>query len=464
MKVNLAGYNIDTTLINQIKDKTVATPETISAAYARISRSSKSIAELRKEALIEVEKARKSNNTIIFEMGHSSIAEHAVFNFDILGVSRFLAEFIERSRLASFTEKSQRYVTLKGDYIIPKEIADHKISDEFIYLINKQNDLYLKLYDELLKINKKNFPKLKKRLLEGKSKEDARYVLSLATQTQIGMTINARNLAKLLKRLDTVNLIEANELKNKIEKKVKEIAPSIIRYTSADNFEKHYLNSLPEIKSQSIDTDVKLESFTKDADKVILSALIFEKYGYDFEYIKNEIDKFSAKRLSDFYETFFNDLKSYDSMPRAFETVDFLFQLNISASCFAQIKRHRMSTMIRAYNYPDLDYVIPPSFENTDLTDEVEKVMKESNEIYFKLAKLNPLLGNYALTNAHKVSVLFKLNLRELYHFARLRCDSHSQWEIRQVAKKMVKLVKDVTPFATKYLMGKDEFIAKTEI
>ncbi len=60
--------------------------------------------ELRKKSLAEVQKARSSNQTIIFDMGHSSIAEHAVFNIDIIGVSRYLTEFIQRSRLASFTE------------------------------------------------------------------------------------------------------------------------------------------------------------------------------------------------------------------------------------------------------------------------------------------------------------------------------------------------------------------------
>ena len=44
------------------------TPETISAAYARISRDARPVDELRAIARAEVEKARKSNDRIIF--GH----------------------------------------------------------------------------------------------------------------------------------------------------------------------------------------------------------------------------------------------------------------------------------------------------------------------------------------------------------------------------------------------------------
>ena len=100
MKAILAGFNLDKTIIDKIDTKDIATPETISAAYARISRSKKSVTELREEAKTRVKKARKSNEKIIFEMGHSSIAEHAVFNFDIICISRFLVEYIEKSRLA----------------------------------------------------------------------------------------------------------------------------------------------------------------------------------------------------------------------------------------------------------------------------------------------------------------------------------------------------------------------------
>src|SRR3989338_11386662 len=108
MKITVAGYNIDSEIINFIKasspDQSDITPEVISAAYARISRDSRPVDELRKIARGEVEKARKSNQNIIFKMGHSSVAEHAVFNLDILDVSRLALEEVEKFRLASYTE------------------------------------------------------------------------------------------------------------------------------------------------------------------------------------------------------------------------------------------------------------------------------------------------------------------------------------------------------------------------
>ncbi len=107
MKLFLAGFNVDAQTLKELGggklDSRTMTPETISAAYARISRSPKPVNELRETARQEVEKARKSNQNIIFAMGHHSVAEHAVFNFDVLGVSRLAIEEIEKFRLCSYT-------------------------------------------------------------------------------------------------------------------------------------------------------------------------------------------------------------------------------------------------------------------------------------------------------------------------------------------------------------------------
>src|SRR4030042_1937117 len=154
MQIKLAGFNIDIDNIGKLKSvisrypdinsddieglkKIEWTPETISASYARISRDPRPINELRLEASSEIIKARRSNQAIIFDMGHSSVAEHAVFNFDIIGLTRLAAEYLEKSRLVSFTEKSQRYIKIGNDNLLP---------DEF-----KKDKDFFKEYESLLK-------------------------------------------------------------------------------------------------------------------------------------------------------------------------------------------------------------------------------------------------------------------------------------------------------------------------
>jgi len=146
LEIILAGYNLDYETIGTLKERdsgaNALTPETISAAYARISRNPLPVNELRRIAREEVEDARKSNRNIVFGMGHSSIAEHAVFNVDVLGISRLLVEEVEKFRLCSYTEKSQRYVLLKDDFVIPEEVRKAGLEEPFIETIREQNRFY----------------------------------------------------------------------------------------------------------------------------------------------------------------------------------------------------------------------------------------------------------------------------------------------------------------------------------
>ena len=240
MKVILAGYNIDYETIMDIEDRCEdleeLTPETIAAAYARISRSPRPVHELRAAARGEVDKARQSNRNIVFEMGHSSIAEHAVFNLDVLGVSRLLVEDIEKFRLCSYTEKSQRYVLFKDDFVIPEEIKNAGLAGPFAEVVGRQNSFYRECYEQLRPHVFARHPELardpaNRSLLEGWAKEDARYAIALATETQLGMTLNARNLELMLRRLAAHPLKEARDLSAALYKATKSIAPSLVRYT-----------------------------------------------------------------------------------------------------------------------------------------------------------------------------------------------------------------------------------------
>lgn len=457
MKILLAGYNVDCNILKEINNQNIVTPETISAAYARISRSSKDVTALRNDALNEVEKSRQSNENIIYEMGHSSIAEHAVFNFDIIGISRLASELIHRSRLASFTEKSQRYVTLKGDFVIPEEIKEQKnLKQKFLELIKLQNELYFTYFEKAKKhLEEKNIF-TNKRDLEGRAKEDARYFLSLSCQTQMGVTINGRSLERLLRRLDQSDLIEAQELKRAIEMQVKPIAPSIVKYTQKDSFGSRL--EAYERHINYIEDAVEICEYDPLGERKIIVAYLIDHEGYTYEESKQIVDSFNENDLKICYSQILNGLKSYHSLPRAFEIIDYTLNLSMSSSCFAQLKRHRMASIYKSDYHPKLGYVIPPLIKEIGLIKEIDKMFSLSEALYFECEALKKGLGDYCLCNAHVVNVLMKCNLRELYHFVRLRSDSHAQWEIKSLSDRISEQVTKLHPNACQVLLGKDIF------
>jgi flavin-dependent thymidylate synthase len=481
MKVLLSGYNLDADTIGELKKRSGwtqdnITPETLSAAYARISRDPRDIEELRKEAREEVDKSRKSNETIIFGLGHASVAEHAYFNFDIIGLSRLAVEQVQKFRMASFTEKSQRYITLDGDFVVPDEIKDAGFENEFREVIGIQNKTYNELYTALESylfgkhsdmILKKNG----KRTVEGWAKEDARYVVSMATESQFGMSVNARSLENILRQLGNSELAECRELSKKLYELVKDISPSIIKYIEPTEYDRFSEPELSEFLDEHFcgeceepdHRDVRLISCSPDPDREIAKVIISCLKGISFHSASQTAAGMNDDQLSGLFVQALKYRLPYDTVRRYFEFADATFEVTISSSNYAQLKRHRMASMIAMPYDTGAVFTLPPNIEAVGLKDEFLKVMKVTEEFYKKISEIIPVHAQYILTNAHRRRVLMKMNFRELYHFMSLRLDGHAQWDIRNTAELMLKEIQRVAPYSSIMMCGKDCFENKKE-
>jgi len=483
MKVLLAGYNIDYDIIRDLRGavphQDALTPETIAAAYARISRSPNPVNELRSASRLEIDKARQSNRTIVFDMGHSSIAEHAVFNVDIIGVSRLLVEEIEKFRLCSYTEKSQRYVLMQDDFVIPEEIRRAGLEKPFIATIREQNRFYHELYAELRPHVFSQYPDLaadpkNRSLLEGWAKEDARYIISLATETQLGLTLNARNLELMLRRLAANPLAEAGLYSRKLYDATRNIAPSLIRYTEATDYDRLTRFSLREAAASlaaaksnrdplAEQESVVLFEATPHADDRILASLLHTSSRMSMSRCQELVRIMNNQEKQELIEISLRHLQSYDSVLREYELVDLHFELVVSASCFAQLKRHRMATLTSQDYDPALGVTIPPAVAAIGMDRAFVDVIDGTEEMYGRIQQKAPAAAGYILTNAHRKRVTLKVNARELYHMARLRTDRHAQWDIRDLTIRMLELGKAVMPLMLMLATGKDSFAARYE-
>ena len=152
-------------------------PERTVALAARLCYSSASIGELN-------EKFSTADITDflakIMSLGHQSVLEHASFTFGIEGISRACSHQLVRHRLASYSQQSQRYVTLKGEefpLVLPATISSSPRREEiFSGAVKAAARAYRELVDD------------------GVPAEDARFVLPNAAETKIIVTMNAREL------------------------------------------------------------------------------------------------------------------------------------------------------------------------------------------------------------------------------------------------------------------------------
>lgn len=113
------------------------------------------------------------------DAGHLSTFEHTMFTFGVSGVSRSLTHQLVRHRHMSFEQKSQRYITLKGqfEFITPPSIAARpQIKAKYDALMAQISEFY------------------QEAVAAGTPAEDARFALPNAAETQIVVTANARAL------------------------------------------------------------------------------------------------------------------------------------------------------------------------------------------------------------------------------------------------------------------------------
>jgi hypothetical protein len=151
-------------------------------------------------------------------------------------------------------------------------------------------------------------------------------------------------------------------------------------------------------------------------------------------------------------------MEFYDFPLREFEHADLVYDLVVSASCFAQLKRHRMATLTWQRYDAGLGATVPPSVREIGAEKEFLRVVDRTNEAHAVLEKAVGPAADYVLTNAHRRRALLKLNVRELYHISRLREDATAQWEIRGLAGEMSRLARRAMPLACLMLGGKDAY------
>ncbi|OPL19471.1 MAG: hypothetical protein AVO35_10665 [Candidatus Aegiribacteria sp. MLS_C] len=431
MKIHLAGFNTDVQYGG-------TTPETLSAAYARISRDPRPVPELRAEACREVDRARVSNRRIVFDYGHGSVAEHAVLNFDLLDVSRLAAEELQSFRLASFTEKSQRYIRIGEDLVVPPDLPEG-MEEGFV---GAARGLFRSYADVCDALEGKGFGR-------DRAREDARYLLPLATSCQMGMTVNARELEHIIRRLSCHPLGEVRLISEKLLELAVEAAPSLFLFldpTPMDGFA-HSPSPVEEVPPEEV---MLLEC---DGDSRVGALLLQWRDGVSLDRAQDLWASMDGTGRRGLFEEVLEGLGIHDQVPREWEFFRAVFQLVVSSSAYAQLKRHRMCTRLVSVYDPSLGVTVPPSIAEAGLEKRFLSAVGHAEGFSGGLGILYP----YMLTNAHRRRVVMCMNGRELYHFSRLREDEHAQWDIRGTARRMMGILREKAPLTFSLAGGKSD-------
>ena len=195
--------------------------------------------------------------------------------------------------------------------------------------------------------------------------------------------------------------------------------------------------------------NVKLIGFTPNPEKIpsMAAKLTHSKIKPE------ELDKSSDKELKDILE-YVTD-RGHTSVV---EHTCFTFAISdVSRSLTHQLVRHRIASYAqqsqRYVNLNEPNFVIPPKIEkNKEMKKAYEQTMNSIWKEYNKLLEMDIPAedARYVLPNATCTNIMVSMNARSLLNFFELRCCQHAQWEIRQLANKMLQEVKKVAPIIFK--------------
>jgi len=156
---------------------------------------------------------------MLIKGGHFSVLEHAYATFRISGISRAFTHQLVRHRLCSFTQQSQRYVDESNfSYVEPPAVKNSpRAHSLFVDFMDKAKRAYQEL--QRLKIRK----------------EDARFVLPNAVESQIVVTANLREWRHIIGlRTSPGAQWEIRQAATKILKMLRQHAPTVFEDLEID--------------------------------------------------------------------------------------------------------------------------------------------------------------------------------------------------------------------------------------
>lgn len=408
--------------------------DSIVASAGRISTTSGSAGEIYEKSC---EREGDSNRKLIQKIlssGHKSVLEHAFVNLAFDNVSVFVEQFMIEFRLASFTVKSRRYVDFgQMGYYIP----DFSGKDSLLQIYREHMDSLFTLYDDFVE--------------KGVPKEDARFLLPYCFKSNFYCTLNARELEKVMGEMvygrgkhypELVAL--GKELYSQCEK--------ILPYLSAGNY--HY-DETEEILAKEL-AEGK-DDICKEKKHTGLMELISAPDEPEQLICKTA----AAKRSLSYEGALFSDKQVQgrilqallkDERKRELEQAHFTFRFNrISLAGITHLVRHRMQSAVipdyfRAYDFEE--YVLPQSVVDAGLEKPYREAFKKSREVLADMlsAGLPERDSVYFLLSGLTIPVVTTMNANELETFMRLRTCNRAQWEIKQCADALLRILREKYP------------------
>ena len=438
---------------------------------------------------------------VLLEYGDDSVAELGEAQVALEGISNIAAKKIEDRRIGlSYLEKSSRYVAfdqkVSGLYRYHREerIMSSRHADRYLQVCDRSFDIYSKSIPVLVKFLEERGPieslsffdsqlqterpfsslagakdvesarRIYRMTIRAKALDLLRGLLPASTMTNVGMTGNGRAFEYLLTLMHGSGLAELRSLGDQAFAELQQVIPSFVRRVN-DRYGQALQNYIAktEASARSLAQKhlagvavehnpdlVKLLEFEENsqAEARVASAILYEHAdGRPLEKIMRYVRSLPAHDRHDIIKSYTQHRENRRQRPgRAFEMVEYTFELFTNFGMFRDLHRHRVLTMERQLLSARHGFDMPLELEEAGLGMEFKECMAMTKDAYDEIAIEMPEEAQYVVNFAYRYPYFIKMNLREACHMMELRTVPQGHPDYRLVCQRMYEQVRQAHP------------------
>ena len=460
-------------------------PEVVKGAlFARYSRSPKSLrrlfldefvgdldiaGDMTVDATIGLERAEELYEKVFFEYGDDSVAQLGGVHLACEQASNILTKVLEWGRMMSYLEQSTRYISydarLGGRYRFFRDPAllSSRFGTRYVGDMDRMFDSYSLLLTRVTDHVRATVPRdpsdsdfVYRMATKAKALDAVRGVLPAASLSNVGIYGSGQAFEALLIRMRSHPLPEARHYADLMLHELRKVIPSFLkRVDLADRGGRwsQYLAGTRERTSALVDSlfgdtpvsqvpGVQLIDFDPDAEDKLLAAICYPLSHLPESQLAERVKQLGPTERLALLQAYIGDRENRRHKPgRAFERVDYRFDVLSDYGAFRDLQRHRMLTIEWQSLTPNHGYVRPELVEEAGMTDVFDDAMARSASLYDALKEEFPQQAQYAISMAYRMRYTMQFNAREAIHMLELRSSPQGHPSYRRIALEMHRLI-----------------------
>ena len=460
-------------------------PEVVKGAlFARYSRSPKSLRRLfldefvgdldvsgdaTVDATIGLDRAEELYEKVFFEYGDDSVAQLGGVHLACEQASNILTKVLEWGRLMSYLEQSTRYIAydarLGGRYRFHRDpaILSSRFGTRYVGDMDRMFDSYTLLLEKVTEHVRATVPRdasdsdfVYRMATRAKALDAVRGVLPAAALSNVGIYGSGQAFEALLVRMRAHPLPEARQYAELMLHELRKVIPSFLRRVDlADRGGRwsHYLETTREHTSEMVEAlfggipvdrteSVQLVDFDPEAEDKLLAAICYPHTHLPESQLLQRVRGLAPAERLGLLRAYIGDRENRRHKPgRAFERIDYRFDVLSDYGAFRHLQSHRMLTIEWQALTPNHGYVRPELVEEAGMADVFDDAMNRSASLYDALHEQFPQQAQYAVSMAYRMRYTMQFNAREAIHLLELRSSPQGHPSYRRIALEMHDLI-----------------------